>query len=147
MWQHRSIKALGGRAANSVGPSCLHRKFQASQELHRVHISKEKLNVPLLASRKIVTDVPKQFSSPEFCLEPEDPPCSTFAFFFLDEEEEGDSEGTARFSTTGVERARFLNSSRSLNRLGSIMLQDKHEPLIYIQITQTHMPCLQPLAS
>ena len=55
-----------------------------------------------------------------FCFELEEPPCSTFAFFFFEEEESED--GAGRFSTAGVERARFLNSSRSLSKLGSIIL-------------------------
>lgn len=55
-----------------------------------------------------------------FCFELDEPPCSTFAFFFFEEEESED--GAGRFSTAGVERARFLNSSRSLNKLGSIIL-------------------------
>lgn len=55
-----------------------------------------------------------------FCFELEEPLCSTLAFFFFEEEESED--GSGRFSTTGVERARFLNSSRSLNKVGSIIL-------------------------
>lgn len=60
-----------------------------------------------------------------FCLEPEEPPCSTFAFFFLAAEES--AEGAGRFSTAGVDRARFLNSSRSRSRLGSMALPRAHE--------------------
>lgn len=55
-----------------------------------------------------------------FCFELEEPPCSTLAFFFLEAEESEESAG--RFSTAGVERARFLNSSRSLSKLGSMIL-------------------------
>lgn len=60
------------------------------------------------------------FHPPVFCLELEEPPCSTLAFFFLEAEES--EERVGRFSTAGVERARFLNSSRSLSKLGSMIL-------------------------
>lgn len=60
-----------------------------------------------------------------FCLEPEEPPCSTLAFFFLAEAES--AEGAGRFSTAGVDRARFLNSSRSRSRLASMALPRHQE--------------------
>lgn len=60
------------------------------------------------------------FHPPVVCFELEEPPCSTLAFFFLEAEESEESAG--RFSTAGVERARFLNSSRSRSKLGSMIL-------------------------
>lgn len=65
----------------------------------------------------------RYFHQPVFCFELDDPPCSPFDFFFLEDVES--EEGAVRFSTAGVESARFLNSSRSLSRLGSIILSQE----------------------
>lgn len=58
------------------------------------------------------------FHIPLLCLDPEELSFSTLGFFFLDDPE---SDEACLFSTAGVERALFLNSSLSLSRAGSIL--------------------------
>lgn len=52
------------------------------------------------------------------CLDPEELSLSTLGFFFLCDPE---SEDAGLFSTAGVDKALFLNSSLSLSRAGSIL--------------------------
>lgn len=56
MWQQRSIKAL---RRTTLRDSLIYLEVPGQLGLHRVHISKEKLNLPLLASWKIAANCPK----------------------------------------------------------------------------------------
>lgn len=66
----------------------------------------------------------EMFHLPELFLDPEELSLSTLGFFFL---WDPDSDAAGRFSTAGVERALFWNSSRSLSRAGSIPAEMKEE--------------------